>query len=165
MRLDRVFLDSFGPLDSLDLTDLSPGLNVFLGPDAEHLQAFREFVRQVLFGFDVDETALVDSVAAPVGGLLEVVHSDGSPLTIERYLRVSGSHAGQVSVSRAGESRPDADALRDLSSLDADSWSENFVIPSGVLDVEPGTLLRVIVSLLSGTDGAAAGPAREFPGP
>jgi len=153
MRLDRVFLDSFGSLESHDLTDMSPGLNVVLGPDREHLRAFREFVRQVLFGFEVDEAPLIDSLAVPYGGLLEIVHSDGSPLTIERYLRVRCSHAGQVTVSRAGESRPDSDPMQFLSAIDQRTWFDKFDISSGILGSDPDTLLMLTLSLLSGVDG------------
>ena len=153
MRLDRVFLDSFGPLQSRDITDLSPGLNVVLGPDQELLRAFRDFIRQVLFGFDVDGDPLFDSPSSPRGGVLEIVHSDGSPLTIERYLRGQGEGTGQVSVSRAGEPRPNSEFMRGLPPIDQHSWLEKFDISSGVLDGDPDALLTLTLSLLSGADG------------
>jgi uncharacterized protein YhaN len=162
MRLDRVFLDSFGPLESRDLTNLSPGLNVVLGLDQVHLSAFRDFIRQVLFGFDLDDAPLVDSLSSPFGGLLEIVHSDGSPLTVERYLRVSGSHAGQVSVSRAGESRPESDPMRDLSDIDQRLWLDKFDISYDTLEHDPDALLKLTLSLLSGTDHSDIGTTSAF---
>ncbi|MDP6821969.1 MAG: hypothetical protein QF554_01600 [Dehalococcoidia bacterium] len=154
MRLDRVFLDSFGPLQSRDITGLSPGLNVVIGPDQEHLRAFRDFIRQVLFGFDIDAAPPFNSPSSPRGGLLEVVASDGSPLTIERYLRGRGEGAGQVSVSRAGESRPNSESMCGLPSIDQHSWLEKFDISSSVLDGDPDALLTLTLSLLWGVDGA-----------
>jgi hypothetical protein len=116
----------------------------------------------MLFGFDVDEAPLIDSLAAPYGGLLEIVHSDGSPLTIERYLRVRGSHAGQVTVSRAGESRPDSDPMRFLSAIDQRMWLDKFDISSGILGSDPDTLLMLTLSLLSGVDGTDARAVRTY---
>ncbi|MCH8818330.1 MAG: hypothetical protein IIC92_11455, partial [Chloroflexi bacterium] len=106
MRIERVFVNSFGPFESLDITDLSPGLNVFVGPDLDNLGAFRDFVRQVLFGFDMNTPPLIGSLSAPCGGLLEIVHSDGSSLTVERYHRGREAEGGQVTVSRAGKPLP-----------------------------------------------------------
>ncbi|MCH7907714.1 MAG: hypothetical protein IIB26_09825, partial [Chloroflexi bacterium] len=64
-------MDSFGPFESRDITGLSPGLNVIVGPDQEYLNAFRDFFRRVLFGFDVNATNHSGSLSAPCGDLLE----------------------------------------------------------------------------------------------
>lgn len=162
MRIDRVYLDAFGPLESRDFADLSPGLNVVVGPDSEHLTAFRDFVRQILFGFDMDTEARINSLSAPYGGLIELVHSDGSPLTVERYLRGDERGAGQVTVSRAGESRPDSGSPGGLSAIDEGFWSDNFDISPGLLDGDIGSLLTRTVSLLAGMDGADRTVAEAF---
>ncbi|MCH7907250.1 MAG: hypothetical protein IIB26_07455, partial [Chloroflexi bacterium] len=162
MRIERVFVDSFGPFESLDITDLSPGLNVFVGPDLENLGAFRDFVRQVLFGFDMNTPPLIGSLSAPCGGLLEIVHSDGSPLTVERYHRGREAEGGQVTVSRAGKTLPDSDAPHDLSVIDVDSWADNFDITPDLFDGDPDALLTLTISLLAGADGTDTSAVQAF---
>ena len=155
-------MDSFGPFESRDITGLSPGLNVIIGPDQEYLNAFRDFFRRVLFGFDVNATNHSGSLSAPCGGLLEIVHSDGSPLTIERYLRGLGGDAGQGTVSRAGELRPELDDLFGPALLDVDSWLNCFDISPGTIDHDADELLKLTFSLLAGTDGPDPGEVQAF---
>ena len=155
-------MDSFGPFESRDITGLSPGLNVIVGPDQEYLNAFRDFFRRVLFGFDVDASNHSGSLSAPCGGLLEIVHSDGSPLTIERYLRGLGGDAGQVTVSRAGELRPEFDDLFGPALIDVNSWLNCFDISPGTIDHDANELLKLTFSLLAGTDGPDPGEVQAF---
>ncbi|MDA1258540.1 MAG: hypothetical protein O3C10_11980 [Chloroflexi bacterium] len=153
MRIERVFLDSFRRFESRDITGLGPGLNVVVGSDKDYLNSFRDFVRQVMFGFDPKTTSIAGSLATPTGGVLELVHSDGSPLTIERYLRGQESDAVQVTVSSAGEPRPDSDPLRGLSEIDRKLWQGKFEISPGQLNVGPSRLLACIRSLFAGAEG------------
>ncbi len=106
MKIRRLYIDGFGPFAGREFDGLSPGLNVFSGPNEAGKSALRAFMRAVLFGFvtgraSTEERSMYEypALAGGVhGGLIEFAAEDGAVFTVERYRRDRGPVAGEIQV-------------------------------------------------------------------
>ena len=106
MKIRRLYIDGFGPFAGREFGGLSPGLNVFSGPNEAGKSALRAFMRAVLFGFvtgraSTEERSAYEypALAGGVhGGLIEFAAEDGTVFTVERYRGERGPVAGEIRV-------------------------------------------------------------------
>jgi len=110
MKINRLYIDGFGPFADREFGRLSAGLNVLTGPNEAGKSALRAFIRAILFGFitgraSADERAAYEyppTAGGVEGGLIELEGEDGSVFTVERYRRRPAPAAGEIQVVRNG---------------------------------------------------------------
>lgn len=112
MQLREIHIDSFGAARDLKLTGLAPGINVLYGPNEYGKSTVMEFVRRVLFGYQVSRKGnAYQADGKNYGGRLAVETSDGKIAVIAR---TKGPHGGPVAVTLGNESLEGEPALKQL---------------------------------------------------
>lgn len=99
MRLESLHIDGFGHFRDHEITELSPGLTVFLGENEAGKSTLLAFIRNILFGFPdgrSKENPYPPLAGGRHGGRLKVVDRWGARYTVERY---QGKGLGPVRVS------------------------------------------------------------------
>ncbi|MBI5571273.1 MAG: AAA family ATPase [Desulfomonile tiedjei] len=101
MWIEEIFLENFGAYKRLPVRDLTPGMNVIIGPNEAGKSTILEFVRGILFGFRVRGAKL--NTYEPVDGgsrkgWIRVCSPDGRRLRMQRVER-RGNKGGELTVS------------------------------------------------------------------
>ena len=101
MRISEIYIDGFGVWCDQRWGGLSPGVNVFHGPNETGKTTLMSFVRSILFGFErrAHSRRYEPLNGGNYGGALEVVH-EGQTIRIERK---AGRHVrGKVELQHDG---------------------------------------------------------------
>lgn len=114
MRLAGLHIDAFGVFSDLEISGLSPGLNVFLGENESGKTTLLAFLRAVFFGFPPGQRK--ENIYPPLaggrhGGRLTLVGEDGEYYMVSRH---QGPRRGAVAVVFPDGSRGDEEVLRQL---------------------------------------------------
>ncbi|MGW8222802.1 MAG: AAA family ATPase [Syntrophobacteria bacterium] len=114
MRLASLHIDGFGIFHNLDITGLSPGLNVFLGENESGKTTLLAFLRVILFGFPPGQRR--ENVYPPLaggrhGGYLNLLSGDKEEYVVGRY---HGRKRGPLTVTLPDGSQGDAEVVRQL---------------------------------------------------
>lgn len=112
MKIENIHVDGFGVWNDKTWGPLTPGLNVFHGPNETGKTTLMTFIRSMLFGFEKRGSArrYEPAKGGSHGGSLDVIVGD----TRLRLERTSGRHArGSVSVY-TGDAAGDETALERL---------------------------------------------------
>ncbi|MDH3949991.1 MAG: AAA family ATPase [Deltaproteobacteria bacterium] len=114
MRLAGLHIDGFGIFHNLDITGLSPGLNVFLGENESGKTTLLAFLRIILFGFPPGQRR--ENIYPPLaggrhGGYLNLLSGDKEEYVVSRY---HGSKRGPLTVALPDGSQGDAEVVRQL---------------------------------------------------
>ena len=114
MRLAGLHIDGFGIFHNLDITGLSPGLNVFLGENESGKTTLLAFLRVILFGFPPGQRR--ENIYPPLaggrhGGYLNLLSGDKEEYVVSRY---HGRKRGPLTVTLPDGSQGDAEVVRQL---------------------------------------------------
>ena len=88
IHIASIFIDHFFELQSISLTDLTPGLNLIYGPNEAGKSTILRFIRSVLYGFD-------NRYPRDWGGRIVIRGPSGTEITLERK---GGRKEGYVSL-------------------------------------------------------------------
>jgi len=152
-------VEGMGLLENYFVDELSPGLNLFLGPNEAGKTTLLEFVRGMLFGFEVKKGRPVRFPARPGlrhGGRLMVETEDGRA-TIERF---AGKNAGVRIWFEDGRTAEEADLRRWLHNAGPDVFRNVFAIGLDELQAfetisHPGVRDRIFSAGLAGAGRSA----------
>jgi uncharacterized protein YhaN len=114
VRLAALHIDGFGIFQDLDISGLSPGLNLFLGENESGKSTLLTFIRTILFGFPPGqrrENPYPPLAGGRHGGRLTLGTRDGERYVVTRH---QGRKRGPVTVTLPGGSQGDEEVLRQL---------------------------------------------------
>jgi len=114
VRLTAIHIDGFGIFHDLDVVDLSPGLNVFLGDNESGKTTLLAFIRTILFGFPPGQRR--ENLYPPLtggrhGGRLTLLSQEGEGYVVVRH---HGAKRGPVTVNLPDGNQGDEEVLRQL---------------------------------------------------
>ena len=157
MKFTDLKIDGFGVWSAIEVSELSPGLNVFYGPNEAGKTTLMQFARATLYGFSSDRRAryLPPVRGGRGGGSLGVLSSQGR----FRISRVEREHLllGEATVVAADgtiQGEPQLRAL--LGDIDESIFNNVFAVGLGEMQ-ELGTLdgtaaARLLYDLSTGLD-------------
>ncbi len=136
MRIKDLHVDGFGVWSGLELAELSPGLNVFYGPNESGKTTLMQFVRSIFFGFSEARRATYLPPVHPgrPGGVIHAASGD-EQYAIARHVDEPGD-AGQLLVSR--DAGYVTDHVQTLTSLlgEVDETTFNNVFVFGLREIQ-----------------------------
>ena len=119
MKLSGLSIDGFGVFNAVNLSDLPPGLVLFLGDNEAGKSTLLDFIRTILFGFPRSDSRI--QVPPPLaggqhGGRLFLMPGENGttpsqPWTIKRH---NGPNGGPVTVTFPDGSTGGGEALKQL---------------------------------------------------
>ena len=107
MKIKEIFIDGFGKFNQKSFEPLKSPVVIMFGPNEAGKSTLLNFVRTILFGFPLRNSAHYYPAlnGGRHGGNIVVTADDGSEYTVERYI---GSKGGEVSITdrQTGERFP-----------------------------------------------------------
>lgn len=109
MKIDELHIDGFGIFADKKISSLSPGLNVFYGPNEAGKSTMLSFIRRVLYGYPDGRSKL--NMYPPLhggnhGGWMKIEDEDDNKFRVERYsgsavnvIDSSGTHLGEYDLN------------------------------------------------------------------
>ena len=162
MNFTDLKVDGFGVWSGLEMSDLSPGLNVFYGPNEAGKTTLLQFARAMLYGYSPERRAryLPPVHGGRGGGSLGVATIEGK-FRISRFDR-QGLPLGEVIVSAAdGTIQGEPQLCGLLGDIDESLFNNVFAVGLGEMQ-ELGTLdgtavARLLYDLSTGLDRVSLG--------